>query len=96
MTSRCRVETTSKAYIDSINSVTNSKSSGDSPHAEFVAGMTAGEIGKGHASGHADYLGRVKVMEIYTGKGAINSSANCDSSLGEIKEVLGVVKTFLG
>lgn len=96
MTSRSRIETTSKAYNNSINSVTNARSSGDSPHAEFVAGMTAGEIGKGHASGHADYLGRVKAMEIYTGKGSVSGSGNENSGLGDIKDVIGIVKTFMG
>jgi hypothetical protein len=96
MTSRSRVETTSKAYNSSINSVTDASSCGDSPHAEFVAGMTAGEIGKGHAAGHADYLGRVKSMEIYTGKAPASGSVKGDSGLGDVKDVLGIIKTFLG
>ena len=96
MASRCRVETTSRGYRNDINTVTNARSDGDSPHAEFVAGMTAGEIGKGHAMGHADYLGRIKTMEIYTGKSARNGAGNGDSGLGDIKNLIGVVKTFLG
>jgi len=96
MASKCRVETTSRGYKNEVNSVTNARSDGDSPHAEFVAGMTAGEIGKGHAMGHADYLSRTRNMEIYTGKSTENGSENGDSGLGDIKDLLGVVKAFLG
>jgi hypothetical protein len=96
MASNCRVETTSYGYRNSINSVTNANSNGDSPHAEFIGGVTAGEIGKGHAMGHANYLARIKTMEIYTGESSGNANGNGDMGLSDIKDVLGVVKTFLG
>ena len=95
MASKCRVETTSHGYRNSINSVSDARSDGDSPHAEYIAGMTAGEIGKGHATGHADYLARIRVAEIYTGKSGGNGSGNGDSGLGDIKDMLGLVKALL-
>ena len=67
MSSHCRVETTSKGYQSGMNSVTDVTSGGDSPHAEFIAGMTAGEVAKGHSSAHADYLARTRNMETYLG-----------------------------
>ena len=96
MASNCRVETTSYGYANSINSVTDASSDGDSPHAEFIGGMTAGEIGKGHAMGHADYLARTRSMEIYFGGSSGSVSGNGGSALGDIKDMLGAVKTILG
>jgi hypothetical protein len=96
MSSKSRISTTTYGHDNKINSVTNASSDGDSPHGEFVAGMTAGEIGKGHSMGHADYLSRTKSMEIYTGKSLGNGTTKGDSGLGEIKEFIGIMKTFLG
>jgi hypothetical protein len=94
MGSRSRVETTSYGYDGKIKSITNSSSSGDTPLGEVVAGATAGEIGKGHAAGHADYLARTKSAEIYMGKGMSGGSGD-SSGLGEIKSVLGIIKGLL-
>jgi len=60
--------------------------------------MTAGEIGKGHASAHADYLARVRSMEIYVGSSGRGSGAGGgdDSGLGDMKEILGFVKSIVG
>ncbi len=96
MASRSRVETTSRGYRDSINSVTNSRSDGDTPHAEFIAGMTAGEIGKGHSMGHADYLARTRAMEIYTGSSVRNGEGSSRPDLGGVADMIGLVKSFLG
>ena len=102
MSSRCRVKTTSHGYGNSINSLTDASMEGDSPHSEYISGMAAGEIGKGHSMGHADYLARVKAMEIYTGRSAPGGGAGAkgsgggDPGLGDIKEMLGLIKGLLG
>lgn len=96
MASRSRVETTSRGYRNSINSVTNANSDGDSPHAEFIAGMTAGEIGKGHAMGHADYLAKTKAMEIYTGSSVKGGEGSSGPDIGGVKDMIGLIKNLLG
>lgn len=95
MANKCRVETTSYGSGDRINSLTDASSDGDTPHSEFVGGMTAGEIGKGHAMGHADYLAKVKSMEIYTGTKYSGSSSG-NSGMSGIKDALSIVKNFIG
>jgi len=98
MTSNSRIETTSRGYGNSIHSLTDATSGGDTPHAEYIAGMTAGEIGKGHSMAHADYLSRTKMMEVYTGRSDESPPENSSqgSGLGGLKDLIGVMKSLSG
>ncbi len=100
MSSHCRVETTSKGYQSGMNSVTDVTSGGDSPHAEFIAGMTAGEVAKGHSSAHADYLARTRNMETYLGStgqgGGGGGGSDGGGGMGDIKEMFGAIKGMFG
>jgi len=95
------VETTSNGYRSGINSVTDVTSGGDSPHAEFIAGMTAGEVAKGHSSAHANYLASTRNMEVYLGVssppgGGGGGSSGGGGGMGEIKDVIGAIKGMFG
>ena len=94
MASICRVKTVSKGYGSSIESDTSSSSNGDSPHEQFIAGMTAGTIGKGHADAHSNYLSSVKNMETYVGKGG--SDGGDSSGFEEIKDFLKIIGGLTG
>ena len=97
MASKCRVETNTRGYGNEINSVTDASMEGDSPHSEFIAGVTAAGIARGHSEGHANYLASVKVAEIYTGKSAGGGSSKGDSGgMGDIKDMMGFLKGILG
>lgn len=93
VSSRSRIKTTTYGYGNKISSETDAFSSGSSPHGEYVAGMTAGEIGKGHSQGHSDYLKGVASVKTYFGSSASDSGSN--SGLSDLKNMIGIVKGLL-
>jgi len=97
MTSRSRVETRSSSGGGEIRSLSDAESTGDTPHAEYIAGLTAGAIGKGHASAHADYLGKVAEIEAHYGRShASPGSGGGGSPLGELNSLISIMKSLGG
>jgi len=93
MTSWSRVETNSHADGRDINSITEAETGGDSPHAEYIAGMTAGEIGKGHARAHGSYLSSMASIEAYTQRSGPRGDGGGDP-FGALNNVLNLFKNL--